>query len=51
MNKIEQLKLQILGYKNQLSMLCDEDYYHCCDMIEQLKLQIELLEKSDSNVS
>lgn len=50
MNKekgIEILKLRIEDYKSQLPLLCDEDYYNCCNMIEQLELQLKELQKDD----
>lgn len=43
--EIEILKLRIEDYKSQLPLLCDEDYYNCCNMIEQLELQLKELEK------
>ncbi len=50
MNRQEQiliLKWRIKAYEDQLPLLCDEDYYHCCDMIEQLQLQLNELENEN----
>lgn len=41
------LELRKKDYENQLSILCDEDYYHCCDMIQQLELQIQELKTKE----
>lgn len=44
------LKSKIKDYKNQLPLLCDEDYYHYCDMIEQLELELKkLIVESDED--
>lgn len=46
MNKeLEILKLEqeIQQLKNELCMLCDSDYYNQCNLIEQLKIQLEKL--------
>lgn len=43
--KILYIKSKIEELESELYMLCDEDYYNQCDLIEQYKLQLEELEK------
>lgn len=43
--EIELLEYKILKLKNELSMLCDSDYYNQCDLIEQLEIQLEKLKE------
>ena len=41
------LKEKIRQLYNELPLLCDEDYYNACNMIEQLELQLKELKGSD----
>ena len=38
---IAEIKLKIIELKNELSMLCDEDYYRQCDLIEQYEIKLD----------
>lgn len=50
--KILVLKSRIAAYKDQLILLCDIDYYNCCDMIDQLERELKELEqgKDEKNI-
>ncbi len=41
------LELRIKAYESQLPLLCDEDYYNYCNMIQQLELQIKELKTKE----
>ncbi len=36
------MKEKIKELYNELPMLCDEDYYNACDMIQQLEKKLEM---------
>ena len=42
--RILYLKQKIKELKNELCILCDNDYYNQCDLIEQYKMELEDLE-------
>ena len=41
------LKIKIKQLSSELPLLCDEDYYNACDLIEQLELELQKLKDSD----
>ncbi len=43
-SRILYLKQKIKELENELCMLCDNDYYNQCDLIEQYKMELEDLE-------
>ena len=43
MEEIKLLEYEILKLESELPMLCDSDYYNQCNLIEQLKMQLEKL--------
>ena len=48
MNKEEQIKLleyKILKLEQELSLLCDSDYYNQCNLIEQLEYELKQLKE------
>lgn len=48
--RILYLKQKIKELENELPMLCDSDYYNQCDLIEQCKIELEDLEKKESEL-
>lgn len=42
--RILYLKQKIKELENELSMLCDSDYYNQCDLIEQYQQELNNLE-------
>ena len=48
--KIELLEYRILKLTNELPMLCDSDYYNQCDLIEQLKMQLDELKGDEKDM-
>lgn len=43
MSERELIKYKISELKVQLPLLCDEDYYNCCNEIQQLEIELERL--------
>ena len=46
--EIELLENEIIKLKNELPMLCDEDYYNQCNKIEQLEIELQRLRGKDN---
>ena len=42
-----ELKAKIEQLYSELPLLCDEDYYNACDLINQLEMQLQKLKDSD----
>ena len=38
---VEEIKEKLKELYNELPMLCDEDYYNACELIEQLEMQLK----------